>query len=231
MPANDIEVEEAIKEGVKFHFLAAPTRLVGDEQGRVRQLEFIRMELGEPDASGRRRPVPVEGSETLLEVDNVFSAIGQFADISFVPTEGDDALKISRWKTVDGDAHTLQTSVADVFVGGDTYTGPATAVQAIGAGRRAARSIHLLLNNKPLEPEEPEFAGPVVDRFIRRKLARLDRSPRVRMPELEPEERHLNFKEVELGLTEELAKHEAVRCLNCGLFCFGPSVEPLKKIA
>ena len=117
------------------------------------------MELGEPDASGRRRPVPVEGSETRLQVDNVFSAIGQFADVSFVPPEGEDSFKMSRWKTIDADTRTLQTSVADVFVGGDTYTGPATAVQAIGAGRRVARSIHLLMNHEPLETEEPEFQG------------------------------------------------------------------------
>ena len=77
MPANDIEVEEAEHEGVKFHFLAAPTKLIG-ENGKLKALEFIRMELGEPDASGRRRPVPVEGSEETLEVDNVIAAIGQF---------------------------------------------------------------------------------------------------------------------------------------------------------
>jgi len=231
MPANDIEVEEALKEGVHFHFLAAPTRMVGDENGKVTHIEFITMELGEPDASGRRRPVPVEGSETLLEVDNVFSAIGQFADISFVPPSGDDSLKMSRWKTIDGDDKTLQTSVHDVFVAGDTFTGPATAVQAIGGGRRAARSIHLLLTGHDVEAQPDEFKGPVVDRVHPDELAHLEKAPRAKMPELEPKERCLNFKEVELGLTEGQASLEAKRCLNCGLFCFGHGEMPLKKIA
>lgn len=226
MPANDIEVEEAEKEGIKFHFLAAPTKLVGDETGRVKQLEFIRMELGEPDASGRRRPVPVEGSETLLEVDNVFSAIGQFADVSYVSAEGEDALNMSRWKTVDADEATLQTNVADIFVGGDTYTGPATAVEAIGAGRRAARAIHLMLNEQPIEPDD-EFQGPVVERIHPEELEGIEHVDRQRMNELEPEDRALNFEEVELGLTKEQASVEADRCLNCGLFCFGPS-QPLE---
>ena len=231
MPANDIEVEEAEREGIKFHFLAAPTRLIGDETGKVKQLEFIRMELGEPDASGRRRPVPVEGSETLLDVTNVFSAIGQFADVSFVPSEGDFALKMSRWKTIDGDARTLQTNVQEIFIGGDAFTGPATAVQAIGAGRRGARAIHLLMTESQATPQPDEFKGPVVDRVQPEDLEGLETSPRAKMNELEPEERKLNFKEVELGLTEEQAKREAGRCLNCGLFCFGHGEEPLKKIA
>ena len=130
MPANDIEVVEAEHEGIKFEFLAAPTKLIGDDNGKVTHLEFIRMELGEPDASGRRRPVPMEGSETLMEVDNVFSAIGQFASVEFVPEEGENHLELSRWKTIDADPRTLQTNLFDVFVGGDAYTGPATAVEA-----------------------------------------------------------------------------------------------------
>lgn len=233
MPANDIEVHEAEREGIKFHFLAAPTRLIGDESGRVRQLEFIKMELGEPDASGRRRPVPVEGSETTLEVDNVFSAIGQFADISFVPTEGEAALKLSRWKTIDGNAKTLQTNVFDVFVGGDHFTGPATAVEAIGSGRRAARSIDILLKNAPVEAQPDEAKLPVVDRVRPEDLVNMERMPRVSMNELEPEQRKLNFSEVELGLTEEQARREAQRCFNCGLWCFGEGLQtlPLKKIA
>jgi formate dehydrogenase (NADP+) beta subunit len=233
MPANDIEVEEAEKEGIKFQFLALPTRLIGDETGKVRQLEYVKMELGEPDASGRRRPVPIEGSETLIEVDNVFSAIGQFSDVSFVPSEGDDSLTLSRWKTIDADDKTLQTNVPDVFVGGDHYTGPATAVQAIGAGRRAARSIHQLFTDQPVTAEPDEFKGPAIDRVTQEELISVERSPRAKMPELDVDGRRLNFKEVELGLTEEQARREALRCLNCGLFCFGPGLqkEPLRKVA
>ena len=230
MPANDIEVVEADKEGVKFHFLAAPTKLVGDEQGRVTHLEYIKMELGEPDASGRRRPVPVEGSETLLEVTNVFSAIGQFADISFVPEEGDDKLNLSRWKTIDGNPQTLQTNVPDVFVGGDHYTGPATAVEAIGAGRRAARAINLLLTGEDVEPQPFEFKGPVKDHIQAEDLTGIGKAPREHMPELEVEERRLNFNEVELGFTEQQAKLEADRCLNCGLYCAGTGLVQIRKL-
>ncbi|MFH1136061.1 MAG: RnfABCDGE type electron transport complex subunit B [Pseudomonadota bacterium] len=232
MPANDIEVHEAEREGVKFQFLAAPTKLIG-ENGKVKQLEYITMELGEPDASGRRRPVPKEGSETLLDVDNVFSAIGQFADVDFVPKEGPDSLKMSRWKTIEGNGQTLQTSAKDIFVGGDTFTGPATAVEAIGAGRRVARAINLLLTEQDVAPQPDEFKGKVVDRVSPDELKGLDPATRVIMPELDVQERVLNFKEVELGLTEDQAKFEARRCLNCGLFCFGSGLQtmPLRKIA
>jgi NADPH-dependent glutamate synthase beta subunit-like oxidoreductase/NAD-dependent dihydropyrimidine dehydrogenase PreA subunit len=221
MPANDIEVEEAEKEGVHFQFLALPTRLIGDENGKVTHLEYIRMELGEPDASGRRKPVPVQGSETLIEVDNVYAAIGQYADVDFVPSEGPDALKISRWKTIDGHARTLQTNVFDVFVGGDHYTGPATAVQAIGGGRRAARAMHQLLSGQTVAPQLDEFEGKVVERVHSDELVHVEKSIREKMPELVVDERRLNFSEVELGFTQEQAAREAERCLNCGLYCAG----------
>ena len=178
MPANDIEVVEAEHEGINFEFLAAPTKLIGDDNGKVTHLEFIRMELGEPDASGRRRPVPVEGSETLMEVDNVFSAIGQFASVDFVPEEGENHLELSKWKTIDADPRTLQTNLFDVFVGGDAYTGPATAVESIGAGRRAARAIHLLITGQNVEPQHDEFKGPVVEKVHPSELNHLPQIPR-----------------------------------------------------
>ena len=100
MPANDIEIEEAEKEGVQFHFLAAPTKLIG-ENGNLSSLEYIQMELGEPDESGRRRPVPVEGSETVLEVDNIISAIGQFPDLTFFKADSyNGPVQVTRWNTI-----------------------------------------------------------------------------------------------------------------------------------
>ena len=119
----------------------------------------------------------------------------------------------------------------DVFVGGDHYTGPATAVQAIGAGRRAARSINLLLTSQPVVPQGNEFQGKVKDRVHPDELSHLEHTPREKMPELDIEERRLNFKEVELGLTQEQARREALRCLNCGLFCFGHGQKEIKKIS
>ncbi|MBF0508473.1 MAG: RnfABCDGE type electron transport complex subunit B [Deltaproteobacteria bacterium] len=222
MPANDIEVEEAEHEGIKFHFLAAPTRLVG-ENGKLTGIEFIKMELGEPDASGRRRPVPVEGSETVLPVDNVIAAIGQFPDLDFIQKTKDGLekdVKVTRWKTVEAKDTTMDTSVPGVFAGGDVVSGPQTVVEAIGAGRRAARSIHQyvatqsmeapanLINAKDIMLVMPENVPP---------------APRVKMAELNVEQRRLNFEEVDLGLTEDQARAESKRCLTCGRYCYKPN--------
>ena len=101
MPANAVEIDAAEEEGVKFHFLAAPVRVIGNEKNKVTHLEFLKMELGEPDASGRRRPVPIEGSETLIELDMLITAIGQGPDISFKEDGKQLAeLNTTRWNTI-----------------------------------------------------------------------------------------------------------------------------------
>ncbi len=220
MPANDIEVEEAEHEGIKFHFLAAPTRLIG-ENGKLTGIEFIRMELGEPDASGRRRPVPVEGSEEILPVDNVIAAIGQFPELDFLKTDEEGKrIELTRWNTIDAKTGSMQTSVMGVFSGGDVVSGAATVVQAIGAGRKAARGIHLFLNQE--DPEPPD--NWVNDRLALPMLGdtpdAAPAGPRARMPELEVPRRAGSFVEVELGLKEEQALAEAQRCLQCGLYCY-----------
>jgi len=138
MPANPWEVEEAEHEGVKIHYLAAPVKIVG-EGGRVRGMECIRMELGKPDASGRRRPVPIKGSEFFIEADVIVPAISQEPDLSFLH-EG-HGLKISRWNSFEVDPQTLQTNRPGIFAGGDAVTGPATVIEAIAAGHKAAQSI------------------------------------------------------------------------------------------
>lgn len=237
MPANDIEVEEAEHEGVKFIFLAAPTKLVG-ENGKLKALEYIKMELGEPDASGRRRPVPVEGSETLIECDNVISAIGQFADLSGLEDDGlGQEIQVSRWNTIDAENAEGMTNIPGVFAGGDGVHGAATAVEAIGAGRRAARAMHLYLAE-----EDPNAPGNWVTKP--REVVTVKDIPgapepgqRVKMPELSVDERRMNFEEVELGLTEEMARQEAQRCLQCGLVCYkgvktaNPGPEPVFPMA
>ncbi len=221
MPANDIEVEEAEHEGVKFHFLAAPTRLIG-EGGRLKALEFIRMELGEPDASGRRRPVPVEGSEQIIECDNVIAAIGQFPDLGFL--EQDELardLARTRWNSLEVDDKTMATNIPGVFAAGDVVLGAATVVQAIGTGRRAARSIHLFLSGEEVTAPDNWVTDP--KRQVRTRSEIPDApppEPRAAMPELPVAERRGNFKEVELGLAEEEARREARRCLQCGLICY-----------
>ncbi|MBF0524199.1 MAG: FAD-dependent oxidoreductase [Deltaproteobacteria bacterium] len=193
------------------------------ENGKLTGIEFIKMELGEPDASGRRRPVPVEGSETVLPVDNVIAAIGQFPDLDFIQKTKDGLekdVKVTRWKTVEAKDTTMDTSVPGVFAGGDVVSGPQTVVEAIGAGRRAARSIHQyvatqsmeapanLINAKDIMLVMPENVPP---------------APRVKMAELNVEQRRLNFEEVDLGLTEDQARAESKRCLTCGRYCYKPN--------
>jgi len=216
MPANDIEIEEAEQEGVKFHYLAAPTRLIGHD-GRLTHLEYIEMELGEPDESGRRRPVPKPGSETAIPVDNVIAAIGQFPVTDFLKQDG---VALSRRDTIEvTNRATGETNLEGVFAGGDAVTGASIAVEAIGAGRRAARSINLFLRGEPVTaPEETISAESEI--LDPEELRGIPQSARVRMLELPVEERRGSFKEVELGLTEEMARAEAGRCLRCGLLCY-----------
>jgi len=225
MPANEMEIVAAEEEGVQFHFLAAPSRILAGEDGRASKLEYIRMELGEPDASGRRRPVPVKGSETTLDVDTVIAAIGQAADTSFLKDrEKLEKLQYTRWGTLDAHKVTMQTAIPYLFTAGDFLTGPALVVDAIGGGRRAARAIHLYLTGqevtvpKNLQTQrmpETDLGG----------LEGIERLGRPAMPELHVPDRVDNFLEVELTLTEEEALKESQRCLQCGLTCFWTDAE------
>ncbi len=149
MPARAEEVAHAAEEGVRFKFLTLPQRILG-EKGWVRAMECIRMELGEPDESGRRRPVPVPGSEFEMEVDLVIMAIGTRANPLLPSTIPE--LRLNRWGYIDADPDTGQTSIPNVFAGGDIVTGSATVIEAMGAGKRSARAIHRLLTG-----EEPPF--------------------------------------------------------------------------
>ncbi|MFH1538003.1 MAG: FAD-dependent oxidoreductase, partial [bacterium] len=219
MPANEIEIVEAEREGVKFHFLAAPSKLYPGDDGKVAKLEFIRMELGEPDASGRRRPVPIEGSNTVMDVDNVIAAIGQRADVKFDGEAPEEyQLGATKWATFEADEATLQTKIPYVFTGGDVYTGPQTVVKAIGGGRRAARSIHLYITGQEVVPPPNEQKG-FTPESRNTQILGVPTGPRARMREL-PLEARLNFNEVELGLPESEALRETARCLQCGNVCY-----------
>jgi glutamate synthase (NADPH/NADH) small chain len=146
MPARIEEVENAEEEGIKFKFLTTPVRFLGDENGWVAGMECIAMRLGEPDESGRRRPVPIEGSEFVMDVDTVVIAIGQTPNpIIQRTTKG---LKTTRWGTIVVKEKTGKTSKTGVYAGGDVVSGAATVISAMGAGKRAARSIHRYLMRK-----------------------------------------------------------------------------------
>ena len=138
-PARAEELEHAIEEGVEFHWLTAPVRIIGDENGKVKGMECIRMELGEPDESGRRRPIPIPGSEFFFEVDTIINALGTSANPIIAQTT--PGLKLNKWGYIEVDPETQQTSIPGVFAGGDIVTGSATVILAMGAGRKAAQGI------------------------------------------------------------------------------------------
>ncbi len=213
MPANPEEIEEAQEEGVEFHYLVAPVKITGDENGRVKAIRCIRMELGQADESGRRRPIPIEGSEFEIEVDAVLPAIGLSTDLGFLEGITDDLKpKLSRWQTIDIDPITLATNVDGVFAGGDVVTGAATVIDAIAAGKKVAVSIDRYIRGEDMAPgRQPQ--KPVAEP----QIPRVRKAPRARMPRLSPDERVKSFAEVQLGFSEEEAVKEAERCLNCGL--------------
>jgi heterodisulfide reductase subunit A len=142
MPANPWEANEAEGEGIEIEFLVAPKKILG-ENGRVSALDCVRMQLGEPDESGRRKPMPIEGSEFTQETDMVILAIGETPDLEFLPK----TVELSEDGTIWVNPITLETSVPGVFAGGDAVTGPATVIEAIRAGKRAAESIENYLKS------------------------------------------------------------------------------------
>ncbi len=224
MPANLVEIEAAEHEGVQFHFLAAPVRVIGDDQGRVTGLEYLKMKLGEPDASGRRRPVPVEGSETVMDVDLLVTAIGQGPDMGFAEADAgsSEALAITRHKTVEADAEILQSNIPYVFAAGDCYTGASLVVEAIGGGRRAARAIHLYLNGQPVTPVPNSLRKKHIPESIFETVEEVGHKTRTPMPELEVAERIRSFAESDLVISEESAAYESRRCLDCCRICYNP---------
>ncbi len=146
MPARLEEIGHAEEEGVKFEFLVNPVRFIGDENGWLKKVELIRMKLGEPDESGRRRPIPIEGSEFQIEVDNAIIAIGQAAQPIVAQTT--PGLKLNKRGYIIVDEETGQTTREGVFAGGDIVTGAATVISAMGAGRKAAKAIHEYISKK-----------------------------------------------------------------------------------
>jgi len=222
MPANLVEIEAAEHEGVEFIFLAAPMRLIGDSDGKLTHLEYQKMKLGEPDASGRRRPVPIEGSEEQIELDMLITAIGQGPDVSFTEKGGlYDDLKITRWNTIDSvDPETLQTSIPFIFTGGDSATGASLVVEAIGGARRAARSIHQYLSDEPVIPPERSLFRQHIDGTIFESVDGVGKLPRTPMPEMPVAERITSMVEADLVISEKDALYESSRCLNCCRICY-----------
>ncbi|MCX7982664.1 MAG: FAD-dependent oxidoreductase [Syntrophales bacterium] len=212
MPAAPEEIKAAEEEGVKIEFLVAPVKIIGQD-GKVSAIVCQKMSLGDFDSSGRRRPVPIKGSEYTLPVDAVISAISQTPDLSFIPKES--GVSINRWECVDlAPGSRSRTHNARIYAGGDVVTGPDTVIAAIAAGHQAAKDIDeaiRLANGEPPyeEPPEEKIEVPLI---IDEETVE---SPQAAMPELHGAERILSFAEVELGFTKDEAYREACRCLRC----------------
>ncbi|MFX0104670.1 MAG: NADPH-dependent glutamate synthase [Candidatus Hodarchaeota archaeon] len=145
MPARKEEYHHALEEGIEFHFLSSPLEFIGDGNDNVKQIKAIKMRLGEPDESGRRRPIPIEGSEFLIETDNVLLGIGTTANP--ILTKSIPDLKLNKWGYIETDENS-RTNIEGVYAGGDIVSGAATVISAMGAGKRAAHAIHQYLKNK-----------------------------------------------------------------------------------
>jgi len=213
MPAFKEEVDATVEEGIDIQFLTAPTRVL-TQNGKLTGIECIRMDLGEPDASRRRKPVPIKGSEFSIELDTLIKAIGEQPDVSFLQEQG---LDIAERNTIVVDPETLATSKEGVFAGGDAVTGSKTVIHAISAGKIAASSIDKFLRGKSLERGYKVTRPSMYIEPVELTDEEIEKADRPEMPQLTPEDRVKNFKEIELGLTEEMAVKEAKRCLRCEL--------------
>jgi NADPH-dependent glutamate synthase beta subunit-like oxidoreductase/formate hydrogenlyase subunit 6/NADH:ubiquinone oxidoreductase subunit I/ferredoxin len=237
MPAHHTEVDEAEEEGVKLELLCAPVRVLTDAANKVAGIEMLRMELGEPDASGRRRPVPVEGSEFIVECDQIIAAIGQYPKLD--GTSEEQGVKRTKWRTIAVDDWTFQTADPRVFAGGDVVLGAQTAIQAVAQGKKAAWSIDAYLRGADMAEVGQSLAELKAQPFFNTLTSRTDLDPRVarmaevppvfidmttdvtrpsppaEMPKCAPEDRRTNFKQIELGFSEEEAVRGAELCLDC----------------
>ena len=208
MPAERVEIDEAEEEGVVYKFLNNPVEIIGKD-GVVNALKLQIMELGEPDAGGRRGPVPVEGKFETIEIDNVIMAIGQKINIS-----GFESLELTDRGNIASDSKTFRTSLDAVFAVGDaTNRGASIAIEAIGEAQKASEVIDSYLNGEMVGYKKPYVSERVV---TAEDLADRQKTDRAKMPHRSPEERRKDFNEVNLGFSVETAINEAKRCLECG---------------
>ena len=221
MPAEAYEVDAAEEEGIKFHFLTNPVENLG-KKGKLKTIKMEKMKLGEPDNSGRRRPEPT-GEFFKEEYGTVIAAISQKPEVAFVTKKANQIkgkkLPLTKWDTVLSDEETQFTGLGKIFAGGDFRRGPATAIEAIADGRKAAEAIDRFLNNQPMMDPIKLFNSKKEKRLVDvnpKEFEQYEEIPRFKMPELDPKVRASNFKEVETGFEEEDARAEADRCLECG---------------
>ncbi len=218
MPADEIEIDAMLHEGATIEFLVTPVTVNADN-GKVTSIECIRMELGEPDDSGRRRPVPIEGSEFTVAVDTLIPAVSQAADEKLSSLFG---LKLTRWATVKTDEITLASSQEGIFAGGDVVLGPSSIIDSIEQGKRAARGIDNYLNGRALDEgltKRHQYPNPLDDDELAKLKRSMKKESRVPVTERQPDARIKDFTEVESVYTDEEAVQEALRCLKCSGCC------------
>ena len=214
MPAFEEEIEAVVEEGAQLQFLTAPAGIVADG-GKLTALQCTRMKLGEPDASGRRRPVPIEGSEFTIDLDTLLVAIGEEPDTGFLGQ--DHGIELSRWGSIAVDRDTMATNVPGVFAGGDVVTGPDTVIEAMAAGKLAAEMIDKHVRGVPLDRQWEIVRPSRYEAPVELTEEELESAERPRGACLPVDQRAGNFDEVELGFSEEEAIMEARRCLRCDL--------------
>lgn len=224
LPADPHEVHESEDEGVNYCFMLAPTKLVADKSGKVIGLECQKMEMGPPDESGRRKPMPVPGSEHIVEGDMIISAIGQDCDIFFLKEVPE--VKITKWKTIITNEETYQTDVPDIFAGGDVVSGPLNLVTAVGHARRAAQCMGQFLRGEKVGISDEQRMEKVIATIgvydKNEKIPVPGGWARQEMPICGRQDKIGSFKEVELGYALEAAVEEASRCMRCyvvGMAC------------
>ncbi|MCK5541404.1 MAG: FAD-dependent oxidoreductase [Desulfobacterales bacterium] len=217
MPAYKEEIKGALEEKIDISYLTAPVQIISENQ-KVSGFECMKTELGPADASGRRRPVPIENSEFIIPCDTIIPAIGQSIDTSWSKGEPDFALNPNN--TFDVNSDTFQTSIPDVFAAGDAVTGPATVVEAIAAGHKAVDSIHRYISGEELVQTREEKIVQEVKKDGWKPIPESTKAiPRVSARHLDPVKRDVTFDEVDSNFSEEDAKLEASRCIDCGGCC------------
>jgi ferredoxin len=211
MPAWEEEICAAEDEGIQIIHLAAPQKII-NKNDKISALRVMKMELKEPDASGRRRPVPILGSEYDIEIDQLISAIGQEADTDAAAAE---QIELGRFNNIKADKITGETNLSGVFAGGDVVYGPRMVVDAVAAGKRASVAIDCYLQKKPVP-------NPIVRPRSRGSVPFLDLTAQEKVDLKRPhpgqvpvEDRVKNFRQVDLDLTQDMAVNEAKRCLRC----------------
>ena len=212
MPVDPRELKQVEEEGIKIHYLTQPIWVLSRDGIRVSGVRCIRNRLGDFEKDGRRRPIPIEGTEFEIDIDLLIPAVSQSPDISFLPEE--IGLEISKWDRLSVNPETFETNVHGIFAGGDFITGPRDVIRVIADGRKAALSIHTYLSGEEFEKKPAHFTA-VSEVKIDPDLEKI---PRQKIDTIPIKERKSVDKEVELGFSNEVAVKEATRCLQCHIF-------------